>query len=73
MGIIHFSQVFALHVTGSLNAVLSIEHRREICRYIYNHQACQRKFQLFAYQMCISILCFYRKFDNTVSNVIHVE
>ncbi|PNT75939.1 hypothetical protein BRADI_1g42000v3 [Brachypodium distachyon] len=30
--------VFALHVTGSLNAVLSIEHRREICRYIYNHQ-----------------------------------
>ncbi|XP_020408406.1 achilleol B synthase isoform X3 [Zea mays] len=31
-------QVFALHVTGSLNTVLSAEHRHEICRYIYNHQ-----------------------------------
>ncbi|KAM3205963.1 hypothetical protein ACQJBY_061573 [Aegilops geniculata] len=30
--------VFALHVTGTLNTVLSREHRREICRYIYNHQ-----------------------------------
>ncbi|XP_047052242.1 achilleol B synthase-like [Lolium rigidum] len=30
--------IFALHVTGTLNAVLSTEHRREICRYIYNHQ-----------------------------------
>lgn len=30
--------VFALYITGSLNAVLSKEHRREICRYIYNHQ-----------------------------------
>lgn len=30
--------VFSLHVTGSLNTVLSSEHRREICRYIYNHQ-----------------------------------
>ncbi|XP_037468374.1 achilleol B synthase-like isoform X2 [Triticum dicoccoides] len=30
--------IFALHVTGSLNTVLSTEHRREICRYIYNHQ-----------------------------------
>ncbi|AQK58449.1 Camelliol C synthase [Zea mays] len=30
--------VFALHVTGSLNTVLSAEHRHEICRYIYNHQ-----------------------------------
>nr|CAB3445557.1 unnamed protein product [Digitaria exilis] len=32
-------QIFALHVTNSLNAVISSEHRREICRYIYNHQA----------------------------------
>ncbi|CAD6253416.1 unnamed protein product [Miscanthus lutarioriparius] len=31
--------VFALYVTGSLNTVLSTEHRYEICRYIYNHQA----------------------------------
>uniref|UniRef100_A0ACD5ZMJ7 Uncharacterized protein n=1 Tax=Avena sativa TaxID=4498 RepID=A0ACD5ZMJ7_AVESA len=30
--------IFALHVTGSVNTVLSTEHRREICRYIYNHQ-----------------------------------
>uniref|UniRef100_A0ACD6AJV0 Uncharacterized protein n=2 Tax=Avena sativa TaxID=4498 RepID=A0ACD6AJV0_AVESA len=30
--------IFALHVTGSINTVLSTEHRREICRYIYNHQ-----------------------------------
>ncbi|KAM0829621.1 hypothetical protein ACQ4PT_066771 [Festuca glaucescens] len=30
--------IFALHVTGTLNTVLSTEHRREICRYIYNHQ-----------------------------------
>ncbi|CAN6251496.1 unnamed protein product [Urochloa humidicola] len=32
--------IFALYVTGSLSAVISPEHRREICRYIYNHQAC---------------------------------
>ncbi|PAN24753.1 hypothetical protein PAHAL_4G248900 [Panicum hallii] len=30
--------IFALYVTKSLNAVLSSEHRQEICRYIYNHQ-----------------------------------
>ncbi|KAJ1256785.1 hypothetical protein BS78_K310900 [Paspalum vaginatum] len=30
--------VFALYVTGSLNTVLSAEHRFEICRHIYNHQ-----------------------------------
>ncbi|KAG0523122.1 hypothetical protein BDA96_07G096800 [Sorghum bicolor] len=30
--------VFALYTTGSLDTVLSKEHRREICRYIYNHQ-----------------------------------
>ncbi|XP_006656974.1 achilleol B synthase-like [Oryza brachyantha] len=30
--------IFSLYVTESLNAVLSSEHRREICRYIYNHQ-----------------------------------
>ncbi|XP_021317414.1 achilleol B synthase isoform X3 [Sorghum bicolor] len=30
--------VFALYVTGSLNTVLSTQHRYEICRYIYNHQ-----------------------------------
>ncbi|AQK68393.1 Camelliol C synthase [Zea mays] len=32
--------IFALYVTGSLNVVISPEHRHEICRYIYNHQAC---------------------------------
>ncbi|CAL5022119.1 unnamed protein product [Urochloa decumbens] len=30
--------IFALYVTGSLSVVISPEHRREICRYIYNHQ-----------------------------------
>ncbi|KAM0829620.1 hypothetical protein ACQ4PT_066771 [Festuca glaucescens] len=35
--------IFALHVTGTLNTVLSTEHRREICRYIYNHQACKHQ------------------------------
>uniref|UniRef100_A0A453R3M2 Squalene cyclase N-terminal domain-containing protein n=1 Tax=Aegilops tauschii subsp. strangulata TaxID=200361 RepID=A0A453R3M2_AEGTS len=30
--------IFALHITGSLNTVLSTEHLREIRRYIYNHQ-----------------------------------
>ncbi|KAF8692289.1 hypothetical protein HU200_039898 [Digitaria exilis] len=30
--------IFGLYVTGSLNAVISGEHRREILRYIYNHQ-----------------------------------
>ncbi|KAJ1277218.1 hypothetical protein BS78_05G278200 [Paspalum vaginatum] len=30
--------IFAMYVTGSLNAVISPEHRREILRYIYNHQ-----------------------------------
>jgi predicted transcriptional regulator len=31
-------QIFALHITGSIDVVLSKEHRREICRHIYNHQ-----------------------------------
>ncbi|KAK1678554.1 hypothetical protein QYE76_039402 [Lolium multiflorum] len=30
--------IFSLYVTGSLHTVLSLEHRREIIRYIYNHQ-----------------------------------
>ncbi|CAH9148216.1 unnamed protein product [Cuscuta epithymum] len=30
--------VIALSVTGALNTVLSKEHRREMCRYLYNHQ-----------------------------------
>ncbi|OQU79426.1 hypothetical protein SORBI_3008G142400 [Sorghum bicolor] len=30
--------IFALHITGSIDAVLSKEHIREICRHIYNHQ-----------------------------------
>ncbi|CAN6237033.1 unnamed protein product [Urochloa humidicola] len=32
--------IIALYVTRSLNSVITPEHRREICRYIYNHQAC---------------------------------
>ncbi|CAI9282103.1 unnamed protein product [Lactuca saligna] len=30
--------VITLTITGELNAVLSKEHKQEICRYIYNHQ-----------------------------------
>ncbi|KAJ6794943.1 cycloartenol synthase 2-like [Iris pallida] len=30
--------VIALYVTGVLDIVLSGEHKREICRYVYNHQ-----------------------------------
>ncbi|KAF3951873.1 hypothetical protein CMV_022519 [Castanea mollissima] len=30
--------VITLSVTGALNAVLSEEHKKEMCRYIYNHQ-----------------------------------
>ncbi|KAL6629498.1 hypothetical protein ACP70R_029263 [Stipagrostis hirtigluma subsp. patula] len=32
------SLIIALYVTRSLHIVISPEHRREICRYIYNHQ-----------------------------------
>ncbi|RCV09875.1 hypothetical protein SETIT_2G064700v2 [Setaria italica] len=32
------TMIIALYVTRSLNAVISTEHRREMCRYIYNHQ-----------------------------------
>lgn len=30
--------VIALSITGALNAILSKEHTREMCRYLYNHQ-----------------------------------
>ncbi|KAK9097606.1 hypothetical protein Sjap_023103 [Stephania japonica] len=30
--------VITLHITGALNTVLSSEHQREMCRYLYNHQ-----------------------------------
>ncbi|OQU77006.1 hypothetical protein SORBI_3010G253500 [Sorghum bicolor] len=30
--------IFSLYVTGSINTIISLEHRREILRYIYNHQ-----------------------------------
>ncbi|CAA3021839.1 cycloartenol Synthase [Olea europaea subsp. europaea] len=30
--------VITLYVTGALNAILSKEHKREMCRYLYNHQ-----------------------------------
>ncbi|PRQ51830.1 putative cycloartenol synthase [Rosa chinensis] len=31
--------VITLSIAGALNAVLSIEHQREMCRYLYTHQA----------------------------------
>ncbi|XP_020243911.1 cycloartenol synthase 2-like [Asparagus officinalis] len=30
--------IITLSVTGALNTVLSAEHKREMCRYLYNHQ-----------------------------------
>jgi len=42
-------QIFALYVTGSMNVVISPEHRREICRYIYNHQAWHSSLRLHLY------------------------
>ncbi|NP_001310632.1 cycloartenol synthase [Ricinus communis] len=30
--------IIALSITGALNAILSEEHKREMCRYLYNHQ-----------------------------------
>ncbi|KAF8772147.1 hypothetical protein HU200_006145 [Digitaria exilis] len=30
--------IFSLYVTGSINTIISLEHRREMLRYIYNHQ-----------------------------------
>ncbi|XP_038710034.1 cycloartenol synthase 2 [Tripterygium wilfordii] len=30
--------VITLSITGALNAILSEEHKREMCRYLYNHQ-----------------------------------
>jgi cycloartenol synthase len=32
--------VITLSITGALNAVLSDEHKKEMIRYLYNHQAC---------------------------------
>ncbi|KAB5514832.1 hypothetical protein DKX38_028738 [Salix brachista] len=34
--------VITLSITGALNAVLSDEHKKEMIRYLYNHQACNR-------------------------------
>uniref|UniRef100_F6GYK3 Terpene cyclase/mutase family member n=1 Tax=Vitis vinifera TaxID=29760 RepID=F6GYK3_VITVI len=31
--------VITLYITGALNVVLSIEHQREMCKYLFNHQA----------------------------------
>ncbi|XP_024030983.1 cycloartenol synthase 2 isoform X2 [Morus notabilis] len=30
--------IITLSITGALNAVLSAEHKKEMCRYLYNHQ-----------------------------------
>ncbi|KAM3702002.1 hypothetical protein ACJW31_05G217500 [Castanea mollissima] len=37
-------EVITLSITGALNAVLSKEHIREICRYLYNHQGSSTMF-----------------------------
>jgi hypothetical protein len=38
MDVLFLSQIFSLYVTGSINTIISPEHRHEILRYIYNHQ-----------------------------------
>ncbi|XP_030943933.1 cycloartenol Synthase-like isoform X2 [Quercus lobata] len=35
-------QVIGLSITGALNAILPLEHRHEIHRYLYNHQMSHR-------------------------------
>jgi hypothetical protein len=74
---IYFLQIFALHVTGTLNTVLSTEHRREICRYIYNHQACKHQFLLlYSFSPYMLFALFFdgtKKHGNTVCNALRVE
>ena len=36
--LITFIQVIALYITGSLDEVLGLEHKKEMIRYLYNHQ-----------------------------------
>ncbi|RVX03758.1 Cycloartenol Synthase [Vitis vinifera] len=47
--------VITLYITGALNVVLSIEHQREMCRYLFNHQA-----RLFSY--ILALLKYYGGF-----------
>lgn len=48
-------QVITLSITGALNAVLLEEHKKEMCRYIYNHQA-RMLFILFGVAICMMSL-----------------
>ncbi|KAK8615221.1 hypothetical protein V6N13_068999 [Hibiscus sabdariffa] len=43
--------VIALSITGALDAVLSEEHKKEIRRYLYNHQAISISLMLLFYQV----------------------
>lgn len=58
-------QVISLSITGALNAVLSEEHKKEMCRYLYNHQAMKISFMLAVLANLIKLfkflvrVCFY--------------
>ncbi|KAK8635356.1 hypothetical protein V6N13_004097 [Hibiscus sabdariffa] len=43
--------IITLSITGALNAVLSEEHKKEIRRYLYNHQAISISLMLLFYQV----------------------
>jgi hypothetical protein len=45
--------VITLSITGALNAVLSDEHKKEMIRYLYNHQAC-----FFFFEKILALLGF---------------
>jgi hypothetical protein len=47
-------QVMALYITGDLNAIFSPEHKKELLRYLYNHQ-------VYYYYYCC---CYYYYFLN---------
>lgn len=59
-------KVIALSVTGALNMAFSEEHKREIRRYLYNHQVkiCISK--------CIVMETCFLEYSNTMSKMIGI-
>ncbi|KAG5564878.1 hypothetical protein RHGRI_000917 [Rhododendron griersonianum] len=54
--------VITLSVTGALNTVLSKEHKYEMCRYLYNHQA----------RMVLNMLCCWVEDPNSEAFKLHI-
>ena len=44
-----YMQTMLLYTSGTMNVVLSAEHKKEIMRYIYNHQVLRK---LVVYRLC---------------------